>query len=60
MKNLVYDNPVDNAEELVPGIAVAAGEIRHVSVVFQNVQISMRGVRLRRCALLQIEESSNS
>ncbi|GFV45393.1 uncharacterized protein TNCV_5055871 [Trichonephila clavipes] len=29
MKSLVYDTPVDNAEELVARIAVAAGEIRN-------------------------------
>ena len=44
MKILVY-TPVDNIEELVVRIAVAAGEIRDMSGVFQNVRISMR----RRC-----------
>ena len=41
MKNLVYDNPVHNAEDLVARIAVAAGEIRDIPGVFQNVRISM-------------------
>ncbi|GFV03492.1 uncharacterized protein TNCV_5060331 [Trichonephila clavipes] len=45
MKSLVYDTPVDNAEELVARIAVAAGEIRNSPGVFQNVRMSMR----RRC-----------
>ncbi|GFY22248.1 putative DD41D transposase [Trichonephila clavipes] len=42
MKLLVYDTPVDNAEELVARIAVAAGEIRNSPGVFQNVRMSMR------------------
>ncbi|GFX86254.1 uncharacterized protein TNCV_2561361 [Trichonephila clavipes] len=42
MKSLVYDTPVDNAEELVARIAVAAGEIRNSPGVFQNVRMSMR------------------
>ncbi|GFU71600.1 uncharacterized protein TNCV_3035401 [Trichonephila clavipes] len=41
MKSLVYDTPVDNAEELVARIAVAAGEIRNSPGVFQNVRMSM-------------------
>ena len=45
MKTLVHDTPVDNAEELVARITVAAGEIRAMSGLFQNVRISMR----RRC-----------
>ena len=42
MKTLVLDTPIDNAEELVTRIAVAAGEIRDMPRVFHNVQISMR------------------
>ena len=45
MKTLFYDIPVDIAEELVVRVAVAAGKIRDMSGVFQNVLISMR----RRC-----------
>ena len=45
MKTLVYDTPVDNAEELVSRIAVDAGEIRDTPGLFQNIQNSMR----RRC-----------
>ena len=41
MKSLVYDTPVDNAEELVARIAEAAGEIRDMPGVFQNVLTSM-------------------
>ena len=36
------DTPVDNAEKLVARIAVAAGEIRALLGLFQNVWISMR------------------
>ena len=36
MKTLVYDTPVDNAQELFARIAVAAGEIRDMFAVFQN------------------------
>ena len=42
VETLVYDIPVDTAEELVARIAVAAREIRDMPGVFQNVRISMR------------------
>ena len=45
MKTLIYNIPVDNAQEPVARIAVAAGEIRDMPGVFQNVWISM----CRRC-----------
>ena len=45
MKTLVYETPVDNAEELVSRFAVAAGEIRDTPGLFQNIRNSMR----RRC-----------
>ena len=45
MKKLVYDAPVENAEDLVARIAEADGEIRNMPGVFQNVWIFMR----RRC-----------
>ena len=41
MKTLVYDTPVDNAEELVARIAVAAGEIRDMAGVLHNICIPM-------------------
>ena len=41
MKSLVYDTPIDNVEELVARIAVAAEEIKDISGVFQNVWISI-------------------
>ena len=39
MKTLVYDTRVDNAKKLVARNTVAAGKIRDISEVFQNVQI---------------------
>ena len=41
MKALVYDTLVDNTEELVARITVAAEEIQDMLGVFQNVQISI-------------------
>ncbi|GFT21471.1 uncharacterized protein TNCV_2307291 [Trichonephila clavipes] len=55
MKSLVYDTPVDNAEELVARIAVAAGEIRNSPGVFQNVRMSMR----RRCEACIVARGRN-
>ena len=39
MKTLVYDTPLDNAEELVEKMAVATGEIQDMAGVFRNVRI---------------------
>lgn len=55
LKSLVYDTPVDNAEELVARIAVAAGEIRDMPGVFQNVRMSMR----RRCEACIVARGRN-
>ncbi|GFW85226.1 DUF4817 domain-containing protein [Trichonephila clavipes] len=55
IKSLVYDTPVDNAEELVARIAVAAGEIRNSPGVFQNVRMSMR----RRCEACIVARGRN-
>ena len=55
MKSLVYDTPVDNAEELVARIAVAAGEIRNSPGIFQNVRRSMR----RRCEACIVARGRN-
>ncbi|GFT04312.1 uncharacterized protein TNCV_1928731 [Trichonephila clavipes] len=55
MKSLVYDTPVDNAEELVARIAVAAGEIRNSPGVFQNVRMSKR----RRCEACIVARGRN-
>ncbi|GFT95408.1 transposable element Tc3 transposase [Trichonephila clavipes] len=55
MKSLVYDTPVDNAEELVARIAVAAREIRNSPGIFQNVRMSMRrryGDRFNSCQVI--------
>ena len=41
MKKLEYGTPFDNAEDLVARIAIAAGEIRDMPRIFQNVRISM-------------------
>ena len=54
MKTLVYDNPVDNAEELVARITVATGEIRDMLGVFQNVRIS-----IWRCEMLTVARGRN-
>ena len=55
MKTLVYDTPVDNAEELVAEIAVAAREIRVILGVFQNVRIFM----LRRCEVCIVADGGS-
>ena len=36
MKILVYDTPVDNAEDLVVRISVAAGKIQYMAGEFEN------------------------
>ncbi|GFV23214.1 transposable element Tc1 transposase [Trichonephila clavipes] len=45
MKSLVYETPVNSAEELVARISAAAGEIRNTSEMLSNVRRSMK----RRC-----------
>ncbi|GBN42496.1 hypothetical protein AVEN_156621-1 [Araneus ventricosus] len=45
VKSLVYENPVNSAEDLVVRIAAAAGEVRDTPGIFANVRSSMR----RRC-----------
>ncbi|GFU20616.1 hypothetical protein NPIL_435911 [Nephila pilipes] len=45
VKSLVYDNPSDNAENLVARIRIAAGEVREVTEILEEVRASM----YRRC-----------
>ncbi|GFV37547.1 hypothetical protein TNCV_2770851 [Trichonephila clavipes] len=45
MKSLVYETPVNSAEELVARISAAAGEIRNTPEMVLNVRRSMK----RRC-----------
>ncbi|GFW67271.1 DUF4817 domain-containing protein [Trichonephila clavipes] len=45
MKSLVYETPVNSAEELVARISEAAGEIRNTPEMLSNVRLSMK----RRC-----------
>ncbi|GFY02421.1 DUF4817 domain-containing protein [Trichonephila clavipes] len=45
MKSLVYETPVNSAEELVARISAAAGEIRNTLEMLSNVRRSMK----RRC-----------
>ncbi|GFW55852.1 transposase-like protein [Trichonephila clavipes] len=45
MKSLVYETPVNSAEELVARISAAAGEIRKTPEMLSNVRRSMK----RRC-----------
>ncbi|GBN43452.1 hypothetical protein AVEN_243422-1 [Araneus ventricosus] len=45
VKSLVYETPVNSAEDLVECIAVSGGEIRNTPSIFANVRSSMR----RRC-----------
>ncbi|GFX09365.1 uncharacterized protein TNCV_1887781 [Trichonephila clavipes] len=45
MKSLVYETPVNSAEELVERISAAAGEIRNTPEMLSNVRRSMK----RRC-----------
>ncbi|GFY16349.1 uncharacterized protein TNCV_2349941 [Trichonephila clavipes] len=45
MKSLVYASPVNSNEALITRIAVVAGEIREMPVVFANFRHSLR----RRC-----------
>ncbi|GFW37296.1 uncharacterized protein TNCV_2632791 [Trichonephila clavipes] len=45
MKSLVYETPVNSAEELVARISAAAGEIRNTPEMLSNVRRSMK----RRC-----------
>ncbi|GFX79033.1 uncharacterized protein TNCV_3913201 [Trichonephila clavipes] len=42
MKSLVYETPVNSAEELVARISAAAGEIRNTPEMFSNVRRSMK------------------
>ncbi|GFX32849.1 uncharacterized protein TNCV_889851 [Trichonephila clavipes] len=42
MKSLVYETPVNSAEELVARISAAAGEIRNTPEMLSNVQRSMK------------------
>ena len=51
MKTQVYDTLIDNAEELVARIAVAAEKIRDKPGVFQNVRTSM-GRRCEVCVVV--------
>ena len=55
MKTVVYDTHVDNTEELVAIITVAAAEIRDMFGVFQNVRDSMR----RRCEVYIVAGGRN-
>ncbi|GBM70439.1 hypothetical protein AVEN_154432-1 [Araneus ventricosus] len=43
VKSLVYEIPVDSAEDLVARIAAAAGKVRDTPGIFANVRSSMRG-----------------
>ncbi|GFU75697.1 uncharacterized protein TNCV_3712421 [Trichonephila clavipes] len=45
MKSLVYETPVNSAEELEERISAAAGEIRNTPEILSNVRRSMK----RRC-----------
>ncbi|GFS83580.1 uncharacterized protein TNCV_1657911 [Trichonephila clavipes] len=45
LKSLVYETPVNSAEELVARISAAAGEIRNTPEMLSNVRRSMK----RRC-----------
>ncbi|GFU55042.1 hypothetical protein TNCV_425501 [Trichonephila clavipes] len=45
MKSLVYETPVNSAEELVARISAAAGKIRNTPEMLSNVRRSMK----RRC-----------
>ncbi|GFX65103.1 hypothetical protein TNCV_452411 [Trichonephila clavipes] len=45
MKSLVYETPVNSAEELVARISAAAGQIRNTPEMLSNVRRSMK----RRC-----------
>ncbi|GFV63760.1 hypothetical protein TNCV_2412131 [Trichonephila clavipes] len=45
MKSLVYEKPVNSAEELVARISAAAGETRNTPEMSSNVRCSMK----RRC-----------
>ncbi|GFV56842.1 uncharacterized protein TNCV_145941 [Trichonephila clavipes] len=45
MKSLVYETPVNSAEELVARISAAAGETRNTPEMSSNVRCSMK----RRC-----------
>ncbi|GFX29783.1 hypothetical protein TNCV_4749121 [Trichonephila clavipes] len=45
MKSLVFETPVNSAEELVARISAAAGEIRNTPEMLSNVRRSMK----RRC-----------
>ncbi|GBN14752.1 hypothetical protein AVEN_38113-1 [Araneus ventricosus] len=45
VKSLVYEIPVNSAEDLVARIAAAAGDVRDTPGIFANVRSSMR----RRC-----------
>ncbi|GFX58471.1 hypothetical protein TNCV_214001 [Trichonephila clavipes] len=45
MKSLVYETPVNSAEELVARISAATGEIRNTPEMLSNVRRSLK----RRC-----------
>lgn len=45
LKSLMYETPIESAEELVARLSAAAGEVRDTSGVFQRVRESL----LRRC-----------
>ncbi|GBO26380.1 hypothetical protein AVEN_212084-1 [Araneus ventricosus] len=45
VKSLVYETPVNSAEDLVALIVAAAGEVRDTPGIFANIRSSMR----RRC-----------
>ncbi|GFY30097.1 RNase H domain-containing protein [Trichonephila clavipes] len=42
MKSLVYETPINSAEELVARISAAAGEIRNTPEILSNVRRSMK------------------
>ncbi|GFX61902.1 hypothetical protein TNCV_3777131 [Trichonephila clavipes] len=42
MKSLVYETPINSAEELVARISAAAGEIRNTPEMLSNVRRSMK------------------
>ncbi|GFX90151.1 hypothetical protein TNCV_2712721 [Trichonephila clavipes] len=42
MKSLVYETPVNSAEELVARISAAAGDIRNTPEMLSNVRRSMK------------------
>ncbi|GFY03485.1 hypothetical protein TNCV_3211221 [Trichonephila clavipes] len=42
MKSLVYETPINSAEELVARVSAAAGEIRNTPEMLSNVRCSMK------------------